>query len=139
MLQSLTLPDIIDSSTPVKLFYAAQAFPIFVTGVDIVLSGVGAEDAIKDLIPFANSAYGVGMLTTAITLAVDDECGFRGTNYITMTQNIFTFLPYIFKPLALGGDGTPSNIALGVIDILCDETAVGLEFAQIIDPNPACA
>ncbi len=140
LLQSLSLPDVIDSSSAdFKLFYAAQTFPILMTGLDIVLSGVGVGKVLFNKeAPFANQAYGLGMLIASVNLAVRNECGFRGRNYITMTQNIFTFLPYAFKPLGLAGDGTPANIALGVIDVTCDLTAAFLEFGQIINPNPPC-
>ncbi|MFN2390844.1 MAG: PQQ-binding-like beta-propeller repeat protein [Pyrinomonadaceae bacterium] len=146
MLQGMSLPDAIDSSSAdFKLFYAAQAFPVLLTGTDLILSKLilSKAEIPKQLFdkeaPFALMAYGLGSLIASINLAIQNECGFRGKNYISMTQNIFTFIPYVCKPLGLGGDGSDTNIALGIIDFLCDTTAVGLEVAQVLHPNPECA
>jgi len=109
------------------VFYAALAIPIVATAVDIKKTLAGDDGGWELVAPTINVFFGIVMLGASVVLGLQDS-RFRGTDYLLMTQNIFTFIPYIAKPLGLGGED--GKVALSVIDGVCDLTALGLAVAQ---------
>ncbi len=133
LLEGLSFPvDIAQNLTGDYLFYAATVTPLILAAVDIHYARKAAENENEDeedpavavwskVAPSIGLVYGLAMLGASIGLAVTNA-NYRGKDYLLMVQNIFTFLPYPFKPLSLGPE--PAKAALGIIDGVCDITAV---------------
>lgn len=137
LLEGLGFPtDIATNQTGDYLFYAATVTPLILAAVDIHYARKGSSPAAWDKgAPFIGLTYGLAMLGASIGLAVTNA-HYRGKNYLLMIQNIFTFLPYPFKPLSLGP--TPAKVALALIDGVCDLTAAGLAVSQSGACEGAC-
>lgn len=138
LLMGLNFPDDFANNTTTNyVFYALQIIPIVMAGIGIRASALGPGDAFRIIweirSAFLSLLYGVIMIGLAIHLAVYEGGSFRGKDYLAMIQNIFTFLPSLFKLLGLfSEDASQPRIALGIIDAASDLTALGLWEAQII-------
>ncbi len=108
--------------------------------MDVSLSSLANaefKEVWDNVTPFINTFYGLAMLGLSLSLGVTLK-QFQGTDYLLMIQNIFSFIPFIFKPLGIGDeDATPNKLALGIIDGVCDLTVLGLAVAQsALPPAP---
>jgi len=130
----LGIPDDMDinQTTATYLFYFAVSLPVGVGAMDIALSKVSEESlfiTIKQLWEVVKNAYnafyGGLMFLFGIQLGVTNP-DFGG---IVMAENLIGPLPYCFKWLGTGEGVTPSKLALGAIDGVCDLTVAGLSIA----------
>lgn len=136
IIQGLNFPTDFGSNTAVEyLFYVATAVPLVMTGIDVAASTNIAYVEFKELwessiAPVTSSFYGLVMLGLSLSLGVTNP-QFQGKDYLLMIQNVFSFIPFIFKPLGVDqGDATPQTLALGLIDGVSDLTVLGLAVAQ---------
>ena len=130
MVEGLSFPsDFETNSNGVYVFYVATAFPLILTGVDIAFSRVGGSEGWDVLGPLIDVFYGIAMVGASFVLGMTYQ-QFSGNNYLTMFQNIFSFVPFLFKPLGIGGGATKTALAL--IDGVCDVSAFFLDGAQVL-------
>jgi len=129
LLQGLSFPaDLGTNSDVTYVFYAALGFPIIMVAIDIKKTLSGDENW-KLIAPMVYVFYGIVMLGMTFVLGMTNPA-FQGKDYLLFIQNVFTFLPYPFKPLSLAGE--KGRIALAAIDAVCDVSALGLATAQVI-------
>lgn len=134
ILIGLNFPDDLATNTDQNyIFYALGAFPLVLTGLGIKLGQeVDDEDAefAKDFqkaAPQLNCGYGIIMILISLALG-SNYPDFAGKKNLTMFQNIFTYIPYVAKPLADGG--TVAKVALVLADVVGDLTSYILGFAE---------
>jgi hypothetical protein len=74
-----------------------------------------------------NGLYGTAMLGFSGMLCSKDPEHFKGTDYLSLLQNLFTYLPYLGKAFAGGPAGSPSRIGVAIVDGVGDITGTILE------------
>jgi hypothetical protein len=74
-----------------------------------------------------NGLFGTAMMGFSGMLCSKDPTHFKGKDYLSLLQNLFTYLPYLGKAFAAGPAGSPARIGVAIVDGVGDITGTILE------------